>query len=126
MGFSFGLLCLLATAPLGSDPGRDVPHWILGGALTVNMAFALAAFLKGKPSLGAFGIFIPGLAPVGALRLAQPTSPWARRLYSSNKLAQSQLRAEHHQRRYTTLKHRVYDAIGGSPHLERRMHHPHD
>ena len=29
MGFTFGLLCLLATAPLGSDPGQDVPHWVL-------------------------------------------------------------------------------------------------
>ena len=30
MGFTFGLLCLLATAPLGSDPGQDVPRWVLG------------------------------------------------------------------------------------------------
>src|SRR5262249_59079593 len=30
MGFAFGSLCLLATAPLGSDPGQDVPHWVVG------------------------------------------------------------------------------------------------
>jgi hypothetical protein len=126
MGFSFGLLCLLATAPLGSDPGRDVPHWVLGGVFTVNIAFALVAFLKGKPKIGAFGIFIPGLALVGALRLAQPTSPWARRFYSVEKLARSRDRAAHHRRRYTTFKHRLYDAIGGAPHLEQRIRRPHE
>jgi hypothetical protein len=36
MGFTFGLLCLVATAPLGSDPGQDVPHWVLGGVLSLT------------------------------------------------------------------------------------------
>jgi hypothetical protein len=40
MGFTFAALCLLVTAPLGSDPGKDVPHWALGGFISVNMAFA--------------------------------------------------------------------------------------
>src|SRR4029077_3279765 len=62
MGFAFAALCLLATAPLGSDPGKDLPHWVLGGIISVNMLFALAAFLKGKVKLGAFGIFLPGIA----------------------------------------------------------------
>lgn len=120
MGFSFGLLCLLATAPLGSDPGSDVPHSVLGAVLSLNIAFALVAFLKGKPKLGAFGIFVPGVALIGAFRLAQPTSPWARRFYSADKLERSRARHEYYVRRYTTLKHRFYDAIGGAPHLEHR------
>ena len=119
MGLSFTLLCLLATAPLGSDPGKDVPHWILGGIFAANLVFALAAFLKGKATLGAFGIFIPGLAAFGALRLATPTSLWAHRFYSPAKLARSRARAALHLKRYTHLKHRLYDAIGGAPHLER-------
>src|SRR5262249_34874198 len=48
MGFSFGVLCLLATAPLGSDPGKDIPHWALGSMIAVNLMFVLVAFLKGK------------------------------------------------------------------------------
>src|SRR5262245_65374581 len=41
MGFAFGAPCLLATAPLGSDPGKDVPHWVLGGVVGVDVVFAL-------------------------------------------------------------------------------------
>jgi hypothetical protein len=116
MGFAFGMLCLLATAPLGSDPARDAPHWVLGGVIAVDLLFALVAFLKGKARLGAFGLFVPGLALLGALRLARPTSLWARRFYSSGRLDRSRDRAEVQHRRYTRVKHRLYDAIGGAPH----------
>jgi hypothetical protein len=120
MGFAFAALCLLATAPLASDPSKDTPHWVLGGVIVVNMSFALLAFLKGKAKLGAFGVFIPGLAILGAARLAKPSSPWARRFYSNAKLDRSHARATLQDRRYSHLKHRIYDAIGGAPHLERR------
>jgi hypothetical protein len=119
MGLAFAALCLLATAPLGSDPSRDVPHWVLGGLIAVNMLFALVAFLKGKAKLGAFGIVVPGLAIAGACRLAKPASLWARRFYSPDQLGRSRRRAARYERRYTGLTHRVYDAIGGAPHLER-------
>jgi hypothetical protein len=120
MGFTFAALCLLATAPLGSDPSKDIPHWIFGGVISVNVVFALAAFLKGKGKLGAFGVFVPGLAILAAARLAKPNSPWARRFYSDTKLNRSRARATLQDQRYSRLKHRVYDAIGGTPHLERR------
>jgi lysyl-tRNA synthetase class 2 len=119
MGLAFGLLCLLATAPLGSDPGRDLPHWVLGGVLAINLIFALVAFLKGKVRLGAFGLFLPGVAPFAAARLGQPASLWARRFYTPAKLARSRNRADLQHRRYASAKHRVYDAIGGAPHLSR-------
>jgi len=120
MGFTFAALCLLATAPLGSDPGKDVPHWVLGGVITLNMVFAVVAFLKGKARLGAFGVFLPGVALLGAARLARPNSPWARRFYSPGKLERSRVREALQHQRYAHVKHRFYDAIGGAPHLERR------
>lgn len=92
MGFAFGALCLLAAAPVGSNPGEDVPHWALGGTLTVNLASALVCFLKGKPRHGAFGIFIPGPALIGAVRLALPRSLWAHRFYVDAKLERSRVR----------------------------------
>lgn len=119
IGFTFAVLCLLVTAPLGSDPGKDVPHWVVGGMITVNMSFAVVAFLKGKAKLGAFGVFVPGVAVLGAVRLAKPTSFWALRFYPAAKLDRSRTRAALHHRRYAHLKHRLYDAIGGAPHLER-------
>jgi hypothetical protein len=119
MGFAFGGLCLLATAPPDSDPGEDVPHWVIGGLITVNLTFALIAFLKGKRKLGAFGIVIPGLALLGAVRLAKPRSLWARRFYTGTKSERSCARARHYERRYAQAAHRIYDAIGGKPHLDR-------
>ena len=119
MGFAFGVLCLLATAPIHSDPSKDAPHWVVGGLIALNTSFALIAFLKGKTKLGAFGIFVPGIAVVAALRLAKPTSVWAHRFYSESKLDRSKRRATLHHRRYAGLEHRLYDAIGGTPHLER-------
>jgi lysyl-tRNA synthetase class 2 len=118
MGFAFGVLCMLATAPIHSDPSRDAPHWVVGGLIAVNTSFALIAFLKGKTKLGAFGIFVPGVAVVAGLRLAKPTSLWAHHRYSESKLDRSESRAVLQHRRYAGLKQRIYDAIGGAPHLE--------
>jgi hypothetical protein len=118
MGFALAALCLLATAPLDSDPGRDIPHWILGGVLTINAAFALVAFLKGKAKLGAFGVFIPFVALIGATRLAKADSLWARRFYAATKLERARERAAVHHRRYAHPKNRLLDVIGGSPDLD--------
>jgi hypothetical protein len=119
MGFAFGGLCLLATTPPNGDPGEDVPHWVIGGLISVNLTFALIAFLKGKRKLGAFGIVIPGVALLGAVRLAKPGSLWARRFYSGTKSELSRARARRYDRRYAQTVHRIYDVIGGKPHLDR-------
>jgi lysyl-tRNA synthetase class 2 len=120
MGFAFGSLCLLAAAPVGSQPGDDLPHWAVAGVLTVNLALAIVCFLKGKPRLGTIGILIPGVAAVGAIRLALPSSLWARRFYRNRKLMESTRRERAQHLRHTRLRHRVYDAIGGAPHLDRQ------
>ena len=52
MGFTFAALCLLATAPLGSDPGKDVPHWVLGGVITLNMVFGRASTISPSVKFG--------------------------------------------------------------------------
>jgi hypothetical protein len=122
MGFAFGSLCLLAAAPVGSQPGEDVPHWAVAGTLTVNLVVAIICFLKGKPRLGTIGILVPGVAAVGALRLAIPSSLWARRFYRNpKKLIESTRRERSQHKRYADLRHRVYDAIGGTPHLDRPL-----
>jgi hypothetical protein len=119
MGVAFAVLCLLATAPLGSNPGSDVPHWVAGGVLLINISFGLIAFVKGKTKLGTLGIFIPGLAVIGAIRLATPDSLWAHRLYGRTKLGRARARSVIRDQRYTHLRHRLYDAIGGTPHVDR-------
>jgi len=115
MALTFGVLILVTTAPVGTDPSKDIPHAVIGIVVAVNLCFALVAFLKGKTKLGVFGLVIPGIAIVGAVRLARPTSLWARRFYSPAKLDRSHSRASLRHERYAHQRHRVYDTIGGAP-----------
>jgi hypothetical protein len=82
-------------------------------AILIDIVLAALAIFKGKPLLGLVGIFLPFFSLVGAIRLASPTSPWARRRYrpDSHKLNASKARWARVQKRRTWLS----DAIGGSP-----------
>jgi hypothetical protein len=107
----FGGLIVLGLAPF--DLRDSAPSVSLGLTVALDLALCLIVILKGKPLLALTGIFVPLVSMVGALRLANPRSPWARRRYrpGSHKLARSQ-------RRYARIaerRRRLLDAIGGSP-----------
>ena len=82
-------------------------------AIVIDVALASVAILKGKPMLGMLGIFIPFFSLIGAVRLASPTSPWARWFYKpgSHRLARSKARWE----RIESRRVRVEDAVAGAP-----------
>ncbi len=82
-------------------------------AVTVDLALAALAILKGKRMSGLVGIFIPLASLVAAIRLAAPESPWARRRYApeGRKLVRAQARWARIRRRRRT----VADAIAGAP-----------
>jgi hypothetical protein len=82
-------------------------------SMIVVLAVAVVALLKGKVVLGIVGILLPVLSLVGAIRLAKPDSPWARRRYppGSRKLSRAAERHERHTRRYRSFQ----DRIAGSP-----------
>ena len=69
--------------------------------------------------MGTVGIFVLPVAVIGALRLAKPGSPWARRRYagSPGKLDRARRRDEGFNRRWRQRKHLLWDIIGGKPHL---------
>jgi len=75
--------------------------------------------LKGKLKLGLFGIVFAPLSLIGSLRLAKPTSVWARLVYPDNgrRLRRSQQRYAARETRWVGRRHRFYDLIGGTPHL---------
>ncbi|MDF3297185.1 hypothetical protein [Streptomyces tropicalis] len=85
-----------------------------------NFLFSLIALGKGKARLAVLGIVVPVIALVGALRLARPGSPWARRFYRRRPRARarSSLRAYHHDRRWTGPRRVLQDWIGGKPDSE--------
>jgi len=106
----FGGLIVLGMAPF--DVSDASPSLSLGFTVAIDLALCAIVVLKGKPLLGLIGIFVPPVSLVGALRLASPRSPWARRWYSagSRKLTRARERFERiHKRRQ-----RLLNAIGGS------------
>src|SRR3954451_16866084 len=75
-----GTLLLLGANPFDDDRARGEAAVAL--TVAVNVVFAVVAILKGRVVLGVAGVFLPLVAVVGAVRLARPASPWARRWYS--------------------------------------------
>ncbi|HEY1275775.1 MAG TPA: hypothetical protein VGF25_12720 [Thermoleophilaceae bacterium] len=70
----------------GSESAALLVPWQLLGA-----GLGLICFLKGKLLTGVIGLFIPAVALVGAIRLAKPESPWARR-YEGTKAERARTR----------------------------------
>jgi hypothetical protein len=113
-------LAILATFPLPTDSTNERLARSLGDGLLGLIAFCVVVtFLKAKLKLGLFGIVFPPLAFVGAVRLAKPSSPWARWLYPADgrRMRRSRARFEAREARWTHRRERFYDLIGGAPHL---------
>jgi hypothetical protein len=113
-------LVLGGFAPFGVNDLSDQELQDRGGViLTVgaNFFFALLALSKGKARTAIFGVIVPFLALIGAIRLARPGSPWAKRFYRRRPRARARarLRAYHHDRRWAGPRRRVQDLIGGKP-----------
>jgi len=102
---------VLGLAPLDSDDAGSTITLI--AVVVFELLVCTAAVLKGKIWTGLTGFFIPPFAYVGAIRLAQPDSWWARRRYANkpDKLATSSDRAQRQRQRYQ----RWQDLIGGRP-----------
>jgi hypothetical protein len=113
-------LAVLATFPLSSDSaGERLGRSIADGLLLLNLCLVGVTLLKGKLKLGLFGIVFPPLSLVGSMRLAKPTSVWARLVYPDNgrRLRRSRERYAAREARWVGRRERVYDLIGGAPHL---------
>ncbi|MBP7806915.1 hypothetical protein KA047_00270 [Candidatus Saccharibacteria bacterium] len=112
----FGGLFLLRVTPFGLEP-YDTGWWIVW-AVVVDVLFAVVAALKGKVYMAVFGIFIPFLAVVAALRLAEPDSIWSRYAYKKRwqkKHAKSIHRYERYEQTWRIRKEKAWDLIGGKP-----------
>jgi hypothetical protein len=107
-----GGLVVLGLAPFDlTEQSGSISSLLVG--LAIDVTLAAVTIFKGKPLLGLLGVFVPLFSLIGAVRLAAPTSPWARRRYGpdSRKLARSRERFERVRKRRTWLS----DAIGGTP-----------
>ena len=95
------------------------------GAGLVLDEFALILYLDdvywteaGRKSVEAVVLTAALVGFVGAIRLARPGSPWAKRFYRKRRhraRARSTLRAYHHDRRWAGPRRALQDWIGGKP-----------
>ncbi|MFJ9677294.1 hypothetical protein ACIRP2_04455 [Streptomyces sp. NPDC101194] len=114
------LLVLAGFSPFGvNELSAEEQQSRLGVVLTlaVNFCFVLISLFKGKARLAVIGTLVPFVALIGAIRLARPTSMWARRFYRKRhrSRARAVLRAYHHDARWAGPSRRFQDLIGGAP-----------
>ncbi|MGV9995126.1 hypothetical protein [Streptomyces sp. NPDC003374] len=85
--------------------------------VAVNFVLSLVALSKGKGRVALFGVIVPFVALIGAVRLARPGSYWARRFYRRRPraLARADARADRHDRRWSGPRRAFQDWIGGKP-----------
>ena len=123
LGAAVTALLVLGVLPFGLDGiagDSALGRWQYVIAIVIDGALVLIAFLKGRLWLGVLGLLVVLFALIGAVRLARPESPWARWRYppDSRRRQRAVARAQRHDARWRRLKHRVFDAVAGRPHIE--------
>ena len=86
-----GVALLMSTSPIGVDSAElSAEGWVaVSVTIVVHIGYTIITLLKGKIVTGLVGLPVPILSLVGAIRLAKPSSYWARRFYSDAKLSKS-------------------------------------
>ncbi|MEU7179632.1 MULTISPECIES: hypothetical protein [Streptomyces] len=113
-------LILCGFLPFGVNelsPDETHDRFLVVRTVGINFLCALIALFKGKGRMAVIGVVIPFVALVGAIRLARPNSPWARRFYARRPRAQARakVRAYRHDVRWSGIRRRIEHLIGGAP-----------
>lgn len=106
-----GGLVLAGLAPFDTGDGSSITA--IGSIVAINLAFVVLAVLKGRRLLAVAGAFVPLVAIVAAVRLADPDSPWARWRYPEG--GRKRERAQARAKRLAARQSHVLDLIGGAP-----------
>ena len=114
------MLVLAGFSPLGVndlDDNQQQGRLSILGSFLFNFCFVLITLFKGKARMAVLGTLVPFVALIGAIRLARPVSPWAKRFYRNRHRARSRavLRAYHHDVRWSGPQRKFQDLIGGAP-----------
>jgi hypothetical protein len=85
------------------------------GILIADGVLAFICVLKGKYRTALFGLFLPPVGVIGALRLARPSSIWAQHRYHAKRMERATRRAADFDRRWAPLQTDWEDFLGGKP-----------
>jgi len=93
--------------------------FIVTAGIVINFGLVLICLLKSKLWTAFFALFIPLVGTVGAIRLARPRSPWARRRYRDRpgRLARAERRERRRNATVDAWRTAFFDLVGGKPHL---------
>ncbi len=112
------LLLLIVNSPFGIPLNRDqtAVRAFLLVVIAINLTMAAICAAKGKLGTAVAGLAVPLIAYVGAIRLARPHSPWAKRSYVKhpNRMARSEKREEHFNQRWRSKIARFQDFVAGT------------
>ncbi|GAC85165.1 hypothetical protein [Gordonia paraffinivorans] len=108
-------MVLLGFNPFNAETDVEFGPIVFAVTAPVNIAAAIVCVIKGKYSTAVVGVFIPIFAWTGAIRLARPKSPWARRRYSPEKLEKATARARRFDKRWGRRGLTIGDWIAGKP-----------
>ncbi|MFE3741663.1 hypothetical protein ACFXP3_36680 [Streptomyces sp. NPDC059096] len=117
---ALALLVLSGFSPLDVNaltPDQEQSRGSAVLTILVNFVFVLVTLFKGKLRMTLIGTLVPFVALIGAIRLARPGSPYARRFYRRRPRARAraELRAYRRDRRWAGPRRRLQDWIGGTP-----------
>jgi hypothetical protein len=113
-------LALVGFSPFGVGDvnGVELSFRLSAAAvLIVDGVLSVICVLKGKYRSALFGLFLPFIAIISAVRLARPKSFWARRRYSPERVAHATRRAADFDKRFGPMLIDWEDFVGGKPSL---------
>lgn len=113
-------MVLIGSLPFGVngvDSSEADTRLSTAATAVANFLLVVLTCVKGKVRLGVLGAVFPPAAWAGAVRLARPDSPWARRFYheDSRRRRRSITRAARHDARWGRLRTRAQNALAGRP-----------
>ena len=109
---------MLGTSPLGVDDMTvgelSIRITVITG-LVINALLIITCLLKGKYRAALISCFVPLVAWFCGIRLARPTSWWARRFYRGKRMARAVRRAEKFDGHWDSKARWLSDLIAGAP-----------
>ncbi|NMO01888.1 hypothetical protein HH308_11770 [Gordonia sp. TBRC 11910] len=108
-------LMLLGYMPFDDDAGWLPAHMVFTVDMPLRIAAVVVCVSKGKYSTSILGALLPLVALIGAVRLARPSSRWARHFYSPAKVERAQRRATTFDARFGRWGLSLEDLVAGQP-----------
>jgi hypothetical protein len=107
-----GVAVLLSSSPVGLDPNtaHNEGYLIASATVIINLTFAIICLLKGKLATGLVALPVPLVGLIGAIRIAKPSSFWARRWYAEPKMSKATARFDE---QHAARRERLRDLFSG-------------